>query len=227
MLRVLFWAMFLITTLIMAEAGAALIIFHHAQFVGKKQYLIDYDEAQFALQHLVYKLGYRYGLLRRATYSVEPSPSHSPHPELGFTPNPGHYEFTTTLEQAMKSYKHSVTILQDGSRITSYTNSQSSSGDEILIFGDSIFWGDHNNDEQTFPWLLQARYPNHVVRNFAVGGYGNVHELVQIKNLPYSLLSGSILLVGYADYMLERNVAAARWSAGLNETADQKYAARK
>jgi len=38
-----------------------------------------------------------------------------------------------------------------------------------------------NNDEETFPWLLQERLPGYEVVNFGFGAYGAVQSLLQFK----------------------------------------------
>jgi hypothetical protein len=52
---------------------------------------------------------------------------------------------------------------------------------EIWIFGCSFTHGWSLSDEETYPWLLQQRFPNHEVVNFGVSGYGTVQSLLQFR----------------------------------------------
>jgi lysophospholipase L1-like esterase len=54
-------------------------------------------------------------------------------------------------------------------------------GSEIWIFGDSFSYGWALDDEETYPWLLQSAFPRRRVVNFAVGGYGTLHALLQLE----------------------------------------------
>src|SRR5262249_47513236 len=54
-------------------------------------------------------------------------------------------------------------------------------GRELWIFGDSFSYGWSVDDAQAYPWLLQRAFPGHRVVNFAVGGYGTLQALLELR----------------------------------------------
>jgi len=78
----------------------------------------------------------------------------------------------------------------------------------IYIFGDSFVFGEGVNDEQTFSYLLQSEFKNYEVKNLAVGGYGTVQAYLQFRKLKDTILPEDLIILGYADWHKERNVAA-------------------
>jgi len=99
-------------------------------------------------------------------------------PVLGYTHIPG--TFRVILDD---NYEFRVTHLQNYLRITHPlgTYHGSPAKPEIWIFGCSFVHGWLMNDEQTFPWLLQEKMPEHEIVNFGTGGYGTLQSLLQFK----------------------------------------------
>lgn len=123
------------------------------------------------------------------------------HPSLGFTHVPGSHtiELPTGLRFRM-------TILPNGLRITRPLESYAvaDNREKIWIFGCSYTEGWSLNDDETYAWLIQQRYPQYEVVNFGVGGYGTVHSLLQFRE-ALKTATPKVVVLAYADFHDERN----------------------
>jgi hypothetical protein len=130
------------------------------------------------------------------------------HSTLGYANMPG--EFTVTLEDG---YSFKLTNLPNGSRITHplSTYKEAESKKEIWIFGCSYTSGWSLNDSETFPWLLQERFPMYQVVNFGVNGYGTVQSLIQFRHVLQERRVPKIVVYAYAGFHVERNVFLRNW----------------
>ena len=147
------------------------------------------------------------------------------HPTLGYSHIPG--KFTVTLATG---YSFNVTHLPNTLRIThpldSYDGARKK--EEIWIFGCSFTHGWSLNDEETYPWLLQERFPAYEVVNFGVSAYGTIHSLIQFRN-ELEMRRPKVAVLAYASFHDGRNTFLrsrrknlARWNKlGL---LDQPYA---
>jgi len=129
-------------------------------------------------------------------------------PTLGYTNSPG--TFTVTLPDG---YSFIITNLPNSQRITHPLNTYGAAGtkDEIWIFGCSFTYGWSLNDQETFPWLLQERFPHYEVVNFGVNGYGTVQSLIQFRE---ALARGRVpkaVLLNFASFHDERNIFSRNW----------------
>ncbi len=123
-------------------------------------------------------------------------------PVLGYKNLPG--RFFVTLDGA---YTFKVTNLPNTLRTTRPLDTYPSTvaKQEIWLFGDSITYGWSVNDDDTFAWLLQERFPDREIVNFGVNGYGTIHSLLQLRE---SLASGhkpETAVVAYASWADVRN----------------------
>jgi len=130
------------------------------------------------------------------------------HPALGYANKPG--EFTVTEEDG---YSFKLTILPDGCRITHPLGTYKEAGtkEEIWILGCSFTTGWSLNDSETFPWLLQERFPMYEVINFGVNGYGTVQSLIQFRQALQERRVPKIVVYAYAGFHVERNVYSRSW----------------
>jgi hypothetical protein len=158
---------------------------------------------------------YVYYQYKQRLYFITPTISVSPpgnffkdHPLFGFANNTGAYSVTLTTPKADKPYVWTVTTNKDGYRITSNSTRINHNKPGIWIYGCSYTWGWAVNDQDTFPWLIQQRYPEYDVRNYAIGGYGNVHALLQLRDELSHGKKPLIAVFGYNSFHLPRNVAA-------------------
>jgi hypothetical protein len=97
---------------------------------------------------------------------------------------------------------------------------------EIWILGDSFINGWGNDDQTTMPFFLQRYLPDRRIVNYAVSGYGNVQAYLQLnRDLPRATPGPEAIVVGYADYYNERNVAASTRLEAFRGNADADRAA--
>lgn len=126
----------------------------------------------------------------------------TPQPTRGYAQLPG--AFVVTLPDG---YSFTVTHLSSGLRIThplaTYTDTRSKP--EIWIMGCSITHGWSLNDQDTYPWLLQARLPQYEVVNYGVEGYGTLHALLQLREALTTQRPPRVVVYAYASLHDERN----------------------
>lgn len=124
-----------------------------------------------------------------------------PHPTLGHTGIPG--SFVATLPTG---YKFRTTHLANGNRITRPLDSYDAASQkpEIWIFGCSNTYGWSLSDEETFPWLLQERFPDYEVVNFGTKAYGTVHSAMQLREALKSK-APEVVILAYAEFHDRRN----------------------
>jgi hypothetical protein len=78
----------------------------------------------------------------------------------------------------------------------------------LWVFGCSITYGWLLGDEETFPWVLQRRFPRLDVVNFGVNGYGTVHSLIQLEDALATRRPPVVVLVAYGSIHDDRNTFA-------------------
>jgi len=123
------------------------------------------------------------------------------HPTVGYTHIPG--KFTVTLDTG---YSFHVTHLPNTLRITHALDNDKRTRQkkEIWIFGCSFTHGWSLNDEETYPWLLQERFPEYEIVNFGVSGYGTIHSLIQFRN-ELAMRRPKVAVLAYAEFHDIRN----------------------
>ncbi len=141
------------------------------------------------------------------TYHSVPLPFYKPDISYGFAANEGRQ--TVTIAKDSLRHRFIATILPLGKgRATSHSESPDYPVRAIGIFGDSWVFGWGNADETTFPFILQSRLPTDLVRNFAFNGWSNTHALIKLKSLAQQGDELNVVVMAYADFYDERNVAA-------------------
>jgi hypothetical protein len=143
--------------------------------------------------------------LAKADLQIQVTPGgrlFTPHPTRGYAQLPG--AFVVTLPDG---YSFTLTHLPSGLRIThplaTYTDTRSKL--EIWIMGCSFTHGWSLNDQDTYPWLLQARLPEYEVVNYGVEGYGTLHTLLQLREALTTQRPPRIVVYAYASLHDERN----------------------
>ncbi len=135
-------------------------------------------------------------------------------PVLGPVCNEGYYRFTIGDQ-----YSFSVTNDAEGLRITKPAgpkNSSRSPKNEIWIFGDSFSYGWGVNDDQTFSWLLQERFPNDRIINFSQPSFSTVQSFLQFQEALKTKPAPKIVIMAYVSFHDARNVLAREWKKSLN-----------
>ena len=126
------------------------------------------------------------------------------HPTLGYTQIPG--KFIVTLGSG-SVHSFNVTHLPNTLRIThpidSYFNNPRQK-EEIWILGCDFTHGWGLNDQETYPWLLQERFPEYEIVNFGVGGYGTIHSLIQFRE-ALEVKTPKLVVLAYASFHDKRN----------------------
>jgi hypothetical protein len=147
--------------------------------------------------------GHRPWVVNELNVRVEPGGRlYTTHPTLGYAPLPG--QFKVTIDD---SYVFKFTNLSNSLRVTHPLNTYpvQSGRNEIWILGDSITFGWSVNDEETFPWLLQADLPNYEVVNFGVMGYGTLQSLIQLREELKLRNRPKLVVLNYASWHDVRN----------------------
>lgn len=238
MKKFIFWLVLVGMMALFAEAGAAFVLFHAGSIRAMDVYIIDYSDGSLALVQLGKKVLRLAGVLQygdtlhTVSVSSDPSPLYVFDESLGYTIAPGLYRISLAnlREEPPDLYKFWATVEPNYSRATSHLPHCAERN--VWVFGDSVVWGWGNNDEQTLPWLLQARYPHTHFLNYAQNGYGTIHALVQLRSLADQVDADDLIIVGYQSYLNRRNVASpsrlraidtARWSVQHAEQARHPY----
>lgn len=170
-------------------------------------------------------------------YRIEGSKKPITHPLYGTFHQPDSL-YTTVIElpasstSPQKKYKWSYRTGVYGDRLTSPDspgNLNTRKEKHILILGDSFMHGDAVNDSGTAAWILQSMFPKYQFWNFARGGTANTHQAIQLRDavqenilIPKKVatsLDGGVVIIGYADYYLTRNILA---PSRLREVANWK-----
>ena len=146
--------------------------------------------------------------------------------ELGWSARPGSYNFVfgSGDQQELPAYHDwSVTIRDDGSRATS--RKPVNAPNAIHVFGDSWIFGWALDDEFTLGWLLQSEFRDRFrVYTHASGGWGHLHGLINFRKIRSRLTQADVVLFGYAQYVLPRNLpqpsVVASLAQGLANYAD-------
>ncbi|MBX3748013.1 MAG: hypothetical protein KF833_22120 [Verrucomicrobiae bacterium] len=158
----------------------------------------------------------------------EPESMYRPDPLLGYSSRPGVYQVTLTNTAGGEARTFRVTIDEAGRRVTSAAPGLLEGRPEIWVMGNSFVYGWGNDDETTLGAFLQRYFPDRRVVNYAESGYGNVHGYLQmLRDLPMADPAPQTVVVGYADYYNERNVAAASrlqtFRRGLDRTGGGEW----
>ena len=140
-----------------------------------------------------------------------------PDPVLGYKQLPG--QFVVTLKNV---FNFRVTHLPNGLRITHplETYNNPSNKEEIWIFGCSFTHGWALNDEESYPWLLQAQLPEYEVVNFGVEGYGTIHSLLQYRD-AIKEKRPKVAVLAYLSFHDERNTNLRMWRKNVEAWDDR------
>jgi hypothetical protein len=134
--------------------------------------------------------------------------------QLGYVSAPGTHDITLISSGGTRSFR--AVIGADGYRVTTRQGSPDAVGKDVWIFGCSFTWGWGVNDDETYPWLIQERFRAFRVRNLGGNAYGNVHALVQLRDLLETGARPAVAVFAYNSFQLPRNIAAPEWLGSLH-----------
>lgn len=163
-------------------------------------------------------------------YTISPNePLSLPHPVYGRITNSGVFDITITVPQTRIPYRFRVVSDELGYRTTSEHPLESAGRPSIWVFGCSFTWGMAVDNDKVYPWLLQERFPEFEVKNYGVYAYGNVHALLQLRQLleQEGQAAPEMVVFAYNSFHKKRNVAAPSWlrpeSLAPNLHPDMRY----
>jgi hypothetical protein len=120
------------------------------------------------------------------------------HPTLGYRHLAGRYEVS------IGRLEFTVTHGPDTLRITKPEPAPPSRLG-LWVFGCSLTHGWSVDDEETYSWKLQQRFPRLDVVNFGVNGYGTVHSLLQLEEAVATRTLPVAIVVAYGSFHDDRN----------------------
>jgi len=124
----------------------------------------------------------------------------------GYTNVPGIHNISLVGKSG--TWKCRAVINHDGYRTNSAHPESYAGKPEAWMFGCSITWGFPLNNEDSFPWLMQAEMPNVYIRSLAEHGYGNAQALLQLQNaIDRQTKLPVVAVFNYNPFHRDRNVA--------------------
>jgi hypothetical protein len=162
----------------------------------------------FLAEVVLRKKGFSPWILPPPYLSIEPAGNYYVQDAtLGYFLRPGDLKITLP-----GPYSFKVTHLSNGLRITHPLNSYSEKPrKEVWIFGCSLTHGWALNDDQTYPWLLQEKLPNHEVVNFGGDGYSTLQSLLQFQQALEKGQRPALVILAYASMHDVRNTLTRSW----------------
>lgn len=103
----------------------------------------------------------------------------------------------------------------DGLRVTGPSTAVDDARPQLWILGCSFTHGWAVDDDQTYPWLVQAALPALRVRNFGVGGYGTLQSWLRFEAMLAAGEKPAAVVVAYASFHDGRNTWTREWSRSL------------
>jgi len=134
-----------------------------------------------------------------------------PLPEGGFGHLPGAFKVTLPT-----GYEFRVTHGPNGLRVTHPPRAPDApERPELWILGCSLTHGWSLNDEDTFPWRVQAALPDFEVVNGGVSGYGTLHQRLLFEELRKQRAKPAAVVVAYGRFHDYRNTYVRIWQKGF------------
>lgn len=139
---------------------------------------------------------------------ASPEPYFGPDSIHGFRINPGSFLITYQRRyfDSLQQFKFHVTVKADGSRYVGTPHYPTTR--DVFVFGDSFIFGEGVNDEQTFTYLLQSKFPHTRYHLYAASGYALHNAYLNLKKLASRIGPEDVLILGHADFYGVRHVAS-------------------
>ncbi len=134
-----------------------------------------------------------------------------PLPEGGFGHFPGAFQVTLPT-----GYEFRVTHDTNGLRVTHPPRADAAAArPELWMLGCSLAHGWSLNDEDTYPWRVQAALPEFEVVNGGVSGYGTLHQRLLFEELRKRRAKPAAVIVAYGRFHDYRNTYVRIWQKGF------------
>ena len=131
------------------------------------------------------------------------------HPERGWANKPGKYVYSGYSAEVETI---TVSILPDEGRLNTSQSLNFAADQPTLIFiGGSNTFGQAISDHETYPWKIQAMYPESKVHNFAVAGYGTYQSLLTLEEKLPAISGSKIIFYGMIGHHINRTVVDSTW----------------
>ena len=134
------------------------------------------------------------------------APEYQCDPDLGWSLREGKFDLVWSDHPQVARY----TNWSGGRRATSSQQpmSQTVKRSQVMFFGDSFIQGYEISDNETLPWIVQARHPELEVSNFGGGNFGTYQSYLAMKRWVHGPVSAYYLFNGFHE---DRNAADPNW----------------
>lgn len=194
------WVLLVCAVLLAVEAGSSYVLYRHFARLHK-----PFSPDGSAIAALVKALKAKaQGQHRKADLSIDHGPLFRIDPVLGYSLNPGTYHITE--QNGGTSHRFRLTVDQLGHRVTAYW--PSAAVRRMFIEGDSAMFGWGLDDEQTIPWLLQARFPQFDVVNLSLTSYSTFQAKLLLDRASPVVTPDDIVVLTYHAMTNDFNVAS-------------------
>jgi len=134
---------------------------------------------------------------------------------LGIKLNPGTYAITLN-----DSVKFTATHLKNNQRLVPATNISNTTPTQTIHFmGCSFTYGYGVNDAETYVNLCQKSFPNSLVKNYGVMGYGTIQSALQLNQIAdpttAKLKENDIVLLCFSSHHFMRNSLSQEYRSRL------------
>ena len=136
--------------------------------------------------------------------------------QLGWISKKGKY----SIPSQDNSKKNKFTIEQNGNRFSG--KKIDNRYKKIVLIGGSFTQGAGVSDNETFAFQLQSLLPNHEVLNYGQAGYGTVQSFLMM-NQVMNIEKTDIIIYGFIDHHLRRNVARGEWLETLLKSTNTGF----
>ena len=138
-------------------------------------------------------------------------------PQLGWISKEGEY----LIPSLNNSEKIKFTIEEDGNRYSGKTIKKNQK--EIILIGGSFTQGAGVSDNETFAYQLQSILINHKVWNYGQAGFGSIQSLLLLNQILKKKSQPRIIIYGFIDHHLRRNVARGQWLETLQKSTNTGF----
>jgi len=210
-LRKLLRLMMLVCGVILAiEALSSYVLYSHYSRLHRSFYPTGSATVTVALALKAHAQG-RHELV---DLSIDRGPLFRSDPVLGYAMYPGTYHITEKSRGL--SHRFGLTVDSLGHRVTSYAPN-GAARHHLYVTGDSAMFGWGLDDEQTIPWLLQARFPQWDVVNLSLTSYSTVQAKLQLDRSSPAVTADDVVILTYHPITNDFNVASSAMLFYLDE----------